>query len=420
MSLPIPKTWLSPAVAFALVIGMASSAEARPALATWPPALGSDEEVAVQDEEQAAVEEVGADTEVAPKTTPKPKVTSKARAKAKVKRKSKPVAVVAPPTPPPASKAKLWSSDASWRWLGAAGLLVLTVSGAGAALAYRRAARRNAMAGQDQARRRANADAEVQRLTAENSRLAHSAAGADLRARRLDADNRDLAARAEAAEVEVRRLRFEEAIVPVKAQVAQIVYNRENVGARIETALGSEEDAEASEALSREARLEEDAKRLRRVLAILRKAGKASPAPILLQDLLNGQERDIYPAALTWTERQGLRLHAQASMGEFLVAAEGGLRGWVFSAFNARRVDFLITDEAWKPLLVIEHQGTGHWKDNWKLNDDVKRLVLKLAGVPLVETRKGEKEHELHRKLDRALLKTKLALTRTSPAARAS
>jgi hypothetical protein len=168
--------------------------------------------------------------------------------------------------------------------------------------------------------------------------ISHSAAGADLRARRLDADNHDLAARAEAAEVEVRRLRFEEAIVPVKAQVAQIVYNRENVGARIETALGSEEDAEASEALSREARLEEDAKRLRRVLAILRKAGKASPAPILLQDLLNGQERDIYPAALTWTERQGLRLHAQASMGEFLVAAEGGLRGWVFSAFNARRV----------------------------------------------------------------------------------
>lgn len=291
-------------------------------------------------------------------------------------------------------------------------------------LGYRRAARRCATVKQDQARFRAGADAEVERLKAENRRLATSASDADLRARRLEADNQVLAARTEAAEVQVRRLGFEAAMIPVKAQVAQIALNRGNVGTSAKTNPRQELDSEASEALSRETRLEKDAQRLRRVLAILRKADRAWPAPILLRDLLNGQERNIYTAALIWTDRHGLRLHPQASMGEFLVAAEGGSKGWVFSAFNARRVDFLVTDEAWKPLMVIEHQGTGHWKDNWRLNDDVKRLVLKLARLPLVETRGGEKEHELHRKLDRALGLAKLALTPTptpaSPEARAS
>jgi hypothetical protein len=167
------------------------------------------------------------------------------------------------------------------------------------------------------------------------------------------------------------------------------------------------EDGEVPDDLSEQARLADEAKRLKAQLAILRTAARRLPSPVMLQDVLNGEERKVFRSALTWAKRNKLRLHPQASMDEFLTAGDGGLKDKVFRAFNARRVDFLICDWSSKPLLIIEHQGTGHRKGNWRLHDAVKRVVLGLAGLPLTETFKGEGDDVIHAKLDAALLQAR-------------
>lgn len=57
-----------------------------------------------------------------------------------------------------------------------------------------------------------------------------------------------------------------------------------------------------------------------------------------------------------------------------------------FSSFNSKRVDMLICDEDWYPLIAVEHQGEDHDQGNAEERDRVKRLALERAGIGLVGT----------------------------------
>ncbi|WP_210251299.1 DUF2726 domain-containing protein [Aureimonas psammosilenae] len=67
-----------------------------------------------------------------------------------------------------------------------------------------------------------------------------------------------------------------------------------------------------------------------------------------------------------------------------------------FSSYNSKRVDFLLVDRLGNPALVVEYHGTGH--DLSGDADDrmaVKRLVLKRAGIPLVEVPAGATKRQV-------------------------
>ncbi len=389
-----PVLRLSPVMFLCLALALpahASPNQVDPRVA--PEAAGAwaaDNEVAVEVEPVAEPEP---EPVAKPKTRPK---RNAAKAQHTIVHDKPRVRPVLPSEP--RSEPKVYSSSLTdfGRRLGWGVLLALAVGGLGAAGFYRRQLRRSALTIEDLQGRRRGGEANVQRLTAEVRNQEHRAVQAEDGQRRAIAANQDLLERLKAAEAEVRRLLFELSLAPVRSQMEEIALNRAVADPDADLDM---EDEELPDDLSEQARLTEEAKRLKAHLAILRKAGKRSPNAVALQDVLNGEEQTVFWAALAWTKRNSLRLHPQVSMGEFLNAGGGGLKDKVFRAFNARRVDFLISDRNWKPLLVIEHQGTGHRKGNWRLHDAVKRVVLRLAGLPLTETFKGEDDDVIHAKL---------------------
>ena len=85
-------------------------------------------------------------------------------------------------------------------------------------------------------------------------------------------------------------------------------------------------------------------------------------------------------------ETRGWNVYAQASMGEFLECSYKKAR----RTFNSKRVDLLICDNYGMPVLVIEHQGSGHINPHNSTCDEarnqVKHAVLKKAGIRMIET----------------------------------
>jgi len=103
------------------------------------------------------------------------------------------------------------------------------------------------------------------------------------------------------------------------------------------------------------------------------------------KSLIGFEERYVYEAALAAIRGTGFRIDCQVSMGEF-IGTEDAL---AFSSINAKRSDFLISDEAFMPVMVIEHQGSGHDQGNAPQRDEIKRIVLEKSGIELLETTKN-------------------------------
>lgn len=84
------------------------------------------------------------------------------------------------------------------------------------------------------------------------------------------------------------------------------------------------------------------------------------------------------------------RVLAEVGMGGFLSTGGGGdllpEDREAFSAFVAKRVDFLVIDGFGNPAFAVEFQGGGHYLgDTAAGRDAVKKEALRLAGVELVE-----------------------------------
>ena len=83
------------------------------------------------------------------------------------------------------------------------------------------------------------------------------------------------------------------------------------------------------------------------------------------------------------------RLLAETSMGAFLrVAKYSGTYEQVSrarSAFNSKRIDFLIIDNYGNVALAIEYHGTGHYQGNAEARDAVKKLALEMADIEFME-----------------------------------
>lgn len=96
------------------------------------------------------------------------------------------------------------------------------------------------------------------------------------------------------------------------------------------------------------------------------------------QALLNQTEKIAYKAILDAREEHKLRVFAQVSLGEILSHNNKQL----YLDINSKRVDFLLTDSRFMPLLVIEIHGSGHYSgSSSERRDEIKRIALQDAGI---------------------------------------
>ena len=103
----------------------------------------------------------------------------------------------------------------------------------------------------------------------------------------------------------------------------------------------------------------------------------------------------------------GLRVMAQTSLGEVLAPqpASGSqeARDLAFRSINSKRLDFLMIDAYGMPVLAVEYQGQGHFKDTTFMRDAVKREALRKAGIRLLEVPEAFDAEDLERDIRKAL-----------------
>lgn len=131
-------------------------------------------------------------------------------------------------------------------------------------------------------------------------------------------------------------------------------------------------------------------------LRFLEEAKLSSQAPI------NKEAYQTFKAIEEYlkTNAPSLRVFAEVGLGAFIRTDENfgspKQRSRAFSSFNSKRVDFLIIDWYGKPILAVEHHGSGHNQtSNTAARDAVKKRALEMAGIPLIETRKNSSKDEL-------------------------
>ncbi|MDH2328323.1 DUF2726 domain-containing protein [Cereibacter sp. SYSU M97828] len=119
--------------------------------------------------------------------------------------------------------------------------------------------------------------------------------------------------------------------------------------------------------------------------AIKRVAGRYTARPVL-----NKSEQRLFSiltSAVATLPAPQPQLLCQVNYGEFLSSRSRA----AFFRINAKRCDFLLVDREFRPVLVIEYQGAGHYGSGRTARrsaverDRVKRRALASAGVPLME-----------------------------------
>jgi hypothetical protein len=122
-----------------------------------------------------------------------------------------------------------------------------------------------------------------------------------------------------------------------------------------------------------------------RVVILDRLRGRYAARPVL-----NRSEQRLYSVlsgAVAGLSEPRSRLLCQVCYGEFLSSGSKA----AFFKINAKRADFLIVDQDFVPLIVVEYQGKGHYGSSSSARldaikrDRVKRKALASAGIALME-----------------------------------
>jgi hypothetical protein len=98
--------------------------------------------------------------------------------------------------------------------------------------------------------------------------------------------------------------------------------------------------------------------------------------------VLNKEEVNIYYKLIKIISslNAGYKLSTQVSLGEILSHSDYS----VYRTINTQRADFVIMDKDFYPVLVIEYNGVGHFKGDYKSRDARKKEALNSAGIEVV------------------------------------
>ena len=94
-----------------------------------------------------------------------------------------------------------------------------------------------------------------------------------------------------------------------------------------------------------------------------------------VKSIINNEERNVFFALNDVIDHNHYYLFVEVSMGE-VIKPYKRYGGYVT---NNKRFDFLITDKSFKPVLVVEYNGTGHYQKNWKERGLVKEIACQKA-----------------------------------------
>ncbi|MGN0922440.1 MAG: DUF2726 domain-containing protein [Cellvibrio sp.] len=126
------------------------------------------------------------------------------------------------------------------------------------------------------------------------------------------------------------------------------------------------------------------------------------------KQLLNQSERQIYliiKQIIDEIANEELILHVQAPLGEFLHTKNK----YAYGTINFKRVDFLITDSTFKPLLAIEYNGSGHYDNNALERDEIKRSAVESANIKFLSIRQNaDAKHLIRININSLLVTSKL------------
>lgn len=95
--------------------------------------------------------------------------------------------------------------------------------------------------------------------------------------------------------------------------------------------------------------------------------------------VMNASENALYNFLLHMVKKYDypVRVFPQVSLGEILKSDNKA----GFFAINSKRVDFVIADKNNMPVAVVEYQGSGHWQNNARKRDTIKKLACEKAGI---------------------------------------
>ena len=95
--------------------------------------------------------------------------------------------------------------------------------------------------------------------------------------------------------------------------------------------------------------------------------------------LMNASETRLYKDICDHINDKAfpVRIFPQVSLGEILKSKDRA----AFFSVNSKRVDFVVTDLNYMPVAVIEYQGSGHYKGNAKVRDEIKKIACEKAGI---------------------------------------
>mgnify|MGYP001183567197 CR=1 FL=1 len=102
------------------------------------------------------------------------------------------------------------------------------------------------------------------------------------------------------------------------------------------------------------------------------------------QGLLNQSEQKAYKALIRGLKELNTNylIYPQVSLGEIIRTDRNNISA--FNIINSKRVDFLIVDTSFNPVMAVEYHGSGHFKGNYKTRDQVKEIALTKAGIKYV------------------------------------
>ncbi|QHE59611.1 DUF2726 domain-containing protein (plasmid) [Serratia marcescens] len=126
---------------------------------------------------------------------------------------------------------------------------------------------------------------------------------------------------------------------------------------------------------------------LSKILPVKRKGGNVHDnqlasvevAEFFRKPVMNASESNLYEFLLHVVNKYHypVRIYPQVSLGEILKTDNKS----AFFAINSKRVDFVIADRDNIPCAVVEYQGAGHWQNNAKKRDAIKKLACEKAGI---------------------------------------
>lgn len=95
--------------------------------------------------------------------------------------------------------------------------------------------------------------------------------------------------------------------------------------------------------------------------------------------VMNASENTLYNFLLHMVKKYDypVRVFPQVSLGEILKTENKS----AFFSINSKRVDFVIADKNNMPCAVVEYQGSGHWQNNARKRDAIKKLACEKAGI---------------------------------------